>query len=121
MSISRIVDNRTYNSRTSETVGCSKNSDCMFFNGSGCSAEWCIFERLPKMINTSKTIECLICGNTKTVSVYSGKSDYICDDCKEDIKKLINNPKCEICGTTVSVGKCICNTCRNKIKEKINE
>lgn len=90
MSISRIVDNRQYK-RKSDTIKCMKNlKECMFLNKDECTAEWCIFERLPKMVTLTKKINCIICDKPKEVSVYTGQINYICDDCVKKIKEKIN-------------------------------
>lgn len=110
-------------SAKSSSISCSKGiADCMYASNGGCSAEWCIFEELPKMVNGSKSISCDICGSTsKTVSVYSGINSFICDDCKDKIKKIMKINNCIICGASTDTGTQICSTCASKIKEKINE
>lgn len=92
MGLNKILDKK-YNKQTthkSEKIECMKNiSDCMFLTKNNmCSAEWCIFEELPKMIYTEKEIKCTICNKSKTVSVYSGKTEYICSDCVNKLNEL---------------------------------
>lgn len=111
------------NTKVSAGIGCSKGiSDCMYASGGGCSAEWCIYEELPKMVSTSKELTCDICGeSTKSVSVYSGINSYICDNCREKMKKIIKINNCSICGASTEPGIQICSSCSTKIKEKLNE
>ncbi len=93
MGLSRILDKEEKKKvkRKSDIVSCEKTDDCMFMSDNGnCSFEWCIFEELPKNINTSKTISCSICGKTESVSIYSGKTEYICPICINKINKLFN-------------------------------
>ena len=91
MAISKIVDNRSYSNKPDDSASCMKgSSDCQYLTESGgCSAEWCIFEELPKMINSSRELTCSICGkNKKSFSSYSGVRSYICDECNKKIKKI---------------------------------
>ena len=68
------------------------SSDCMFLVDGNCSAEWCVFSQLPKILNNTREIECMICGKEKTkVSVLSGQSIYICPKCVEKLRRLIEN------------------------------
>lgn len=93
MGISKLVDNRYYKHKKQETIQCKKNiKDCMFLmDDNECCAEWCIFEELPKVINLERKITCSICNiNSKTVSVYSGQKDYICEECINKIREKIN-------------------------------
>lgn len=90
MAISKLVDDRKYEKKTVET--CQKNSkDCMFLDKSDgtCRAEWCIFKELPEMVKTNVQLTCRICGRTKIVSVYSGETQYICDNCIDRIKRWL--------------------------------
>lgn len=124
MSISKIVDKKYNNSSSKvEAIECMKNvSDCMYMSKNGmCSAEWCVFDGLPSMISTKKEIECVMCGKKKTVSIYNAETSYICPDCDKIIDDLIRNPKCAICGNSVSPGQLVCKSCQSKLKEKLNE
>lgn len=104
------------------TGSCMKNvNDCRYRSNNGCSAEWCIYEELPKIVNENKTISCEICGVEKTVSIYSGETSYICDDCKKQIKKILTESKCSLCGASTNVGEALCSNCKNKIWGKLNE
>lgn len=80
-----------YKSKNSSIKCKRKIDDCMFRAvGELCSAEWCIFDELPKMLITKKTIKCVICGKSKTVSIFNAESNYICDNCIAKIKEKIN-------------------------------
>lgn len=141
--------------KTKSSSSCMKNSsDCMYLSNGSCTAEWCIYEELPKITNNNRELTCYVCGkNKKTVSIYSGTTSYVCPECQEKINKItqdeklcsvcntnkvqvdqyicsecqeklvksMKNDTCCICGSSTSIGKCICDTCANKIKEKINE
>lgn len=117
MAISNIVDSRKYKRKTIET--CQKNSsDCMFLDkkDNTCRAEWCIFKELPEMIKLNVKLTCEICKkNMTTVSVYSGETKYICDECLEKIKDRTDNHNCEICGSSIAYDRSICTTCSNKL------
>lgn len=88
--------------------------DCMFLNKSNgnCSAEWCIFKELPKMVRLNVKLTCEVCkSKTTTVSIYSGETKYICNECLKNIDDVINHPKCSRCGTSTSIGKYLCSSC----------
>lgn len=97
MGISQIMDKRSYTAKKSTFNKCRKMvSECMFANqtGGGCSAEWCIFEELPKMTIETKKITCKVCGTAiKEVSIYSGYTDYICESCLKEIKFAMENTR----------------------------
>lgn len=100
---------------------CTMNTDdCMFLDKDtgNCSAEWCIYKELPKMVRVNVKLNCEICKtNSTTVTVYSGETKYICKECLNKINSFITNTKCNICGTDTSEsGKCICNSCASKIR-----
>lgn len=94
MSISNVLDKKYNKTKSTNTdnIKCSKNStDCMYLAKNGmCSAEWCLFDELPKMIETKKEINCIICGESKEVSIYNSDSWYICDKCIKKIKESFN-------------------------------
>ena len=117
MGLSRILD-KEYKTSDSLNVSCSEgHSDCMFNINGTCSAEWCIFKELPKMITTGKNVKCKVCKkNTTNVSVYSGQNEYICNDCLQKIYNIIENPKCGICGKSVELGESICSSCRSELE-----
>ena len=120
MAISKIVDNRSYSNKPDDSASCMKgSSDCQYLTESGgCSAEWCIYEELPKMINSSRELTCSICGkNKKSFSSYSGVRSYICDECNKKIKKITPDKKlCAICNTNeVELDQCICTSCQKDI------
>lgn len=125
MSISKLVDNRSYQPKTSENVCMKGSSDCMFLTSSGgCSAEWCIFNELPKITTGGNELTCSICGkNKKTVSPYSGITSFICDECSEKIKKITPKQKpCAVCGVNnVEVDQYICSDCQQKILKTIKD
>ena len=129
MAISRLVDDRSYTPQPKSTkmkprsaISCQKGiADCMFNVNGDCSAEWCIFAELPDIVVGSKSISCSVCGNTTTVSIYSGSSNYICPDCQSKIKQCIENPTCAICGATVSPGVGLCGSCAERIRGKLDE
>lgn len=103
-----------------EVEPCHKNStDCMFLNKTNgmCRAEWCVFEELPEMVKINVELTCEVCNKNKTtVSVYSGETKYICDDCLDKLYKVIKDPVCDICGTPISHDRSICTTCASKIQ-----
>ena len=91
MSLSKIMDPVVPVINITEE-GCQLGTtDCMFLDNDGdCTAEWCIFSQLPKVINTTRTVTCSICGGSpKLVTVYSGIRDYICPTCKQKIREKI--------------------------------
>lgn len=116
--------NSSNNKSRSNSISCMKNiSDCMFLGQNGsCIAEWCIFEELPTVINTTKSLTCSICNETKkTVSTFSGIGSFICDKCNEKIKKVTpDNKQCSICGSFIKLEETICNNCKNNINKTIN-
>ena len=95
MGISKVLDDKNKPTSKSDTVECMKNiTDCTFISSNGkCSAEWCIFNELPKMMIIEKTIKCIICGTPKTISVYNCQAEYICDECKNALKELMRNER----------------------------
>lgn len=120
MGISKILDKKYKKSEDySTTIKCVKNiTDCKYIakDGKTCSAEWCIYNELPKMITEEKEINCILCDKSKTVSIYSSESSYICPECKEIIDKIFKNSKCQICGNKTNPGQFICENCAIKIK-----
>ena len=107
--------------RTTGSTSCMKGVyDCMYSTPEGgCCAEWCIYNELPSMDITSKEITCDVCQkNKKTVSIYSGTSSFICDECVEELRKLTQERNCLICGVTVK-GDQICPQCASLIREKL--
>lgn len=126
MGISKILDKKFKNSNVeySTDMKCSKNiSDCRYISKDGktCSAEWCIFDELPKMITEEKEIKCIICGTPKTVSIYSGESNYICSKCEKVIERVFKNPKCLICGADIEAGQYLCENCAIIIKGRLSD
>ena len=92
MGMSKLIDPVVPNIRKVVEGGCQLGTtDCMFLDDNGdCTAEWCIFSQLPKVVNTTRTITCSICGeSTKNVSVYSGIKEFICPVCKQKIREKI--------------------------------
>lgn len=92
MAISKLINPTVSTNRNITEAGCQLGvSDCMFLDNNGnCSAEWCIFSQLPKVINTTRQITCSICGESvKNVSIYSGIKDFICPVCKQKIREKI--------------------------------
>lgn len=119
MSISKLVDNRQLS--VPEDNIC-YTADCMYNVGGGCAAEWCIFNELPKMVTSSRTLTCSVCNEaTKTVSIHSGITSFICEKCRTKIKKVTPDEKpCSVCGTNkVPVDQYICNDCQKKISKTI--
>lgn len=97
MGVSNILDKK-YNKKgllKTDAIKCIKDvTDCMFISNNGmCSAEWCIFQELPKVIDLEKDINCIFCDKPKTVSIYNSDSWYICDDCIRKMKEIINERK----------------------------
>ena len=123
MGLSKIIDANNGSSSINKqaTVSCEHGVDCMYKSASGgCTAEWCIFSQLPKIVNNSKKLKCSVCGkNEKTVSVYSGISSFVCDECTEKINKVIKDRTCPICGTSIELEEVICSNCAGKLKEAI--
>ena len=116
------TDNKTYRLKNGSEPCMKGAKDCIYANSTsgGCYAEWCIFDQLPVIENTSKELTCMVCNENKTtVSVYSGKTDFICEDCKEKISKLIKETNCAICGAEIKGGQSICSYCASQIREKI--
>lgn len=93
MGTSKIIDRRCYTKKKEENIKCVKNDpDCMFTDGKGnCIAEWCIFDKVPKVITATKIVTCTICGHKSTVSALSATKGYICPECINKIKELISN------------------------------
>lgn len=112
-------------STTTDVEVCRKNStDCMYLNSNGtCSAEWCIYEELPKIISTGRELTCSICGkNKKTVSIYSGITSYICEECQQKLKLITPDKKhCALCSTEISLDQVICTDCQKKLVDIIEE
>ena len=95
------------------------SSDCMFRNKKTgkCRGEWCIYKELPKLVDINVELTCEVCKKNKTtVSVYSGETKYICDDCLDKLYTVIKDPTCDICGTSIPVNRSICTACAAKIK-----
>lgn len=121
MAISKLLDNRSYSNKPSDNASCMKGiSDCQFLTASGgCSAEWCIFSELPTMLNSvGKELTCSICGkNKKTVSAYSGISSFVCDECRQKIKKITPDKKvCPVCKENeIDLDQYICPTCQKNL------
>ena len=104
--------------------GCQLNiPDCEYLNSDGnCSAEWCIYSQLPKMITKSKILTCSVCKKNKTtVSTYSGITSYICPECQVKLIKVIEDKKCPICGTNININESICSSCSTKIRNRLDE
>lgn len=121
MSISKFVDNRAYS--TPETYTC-QSVDCMFNVNGACSAEWCIFNELPAITTSSRTVTCSICGEaTKSFSLMSGTTSYICSKCQEKIKKVTPDEKpCSVCSSNmVATDEYICKECQEKIAKTIKD
>lgn len=122
MAISKLVDNRKYEKKTIET--CQLNSkDCMFLDKADntCRAEWCIYKELPEMVKLNVKLTCEVCKkNSTTVSVYSGETKYICDECLEKIKNRTESHTCEVCGASISYDRSICSSCGSKLRRIIN-
>lgn len=82
------------------------------------------FEDAGKCSKWIVKIKCDICGKEKEVSIYNYYKcyykKYICDKCKTDI---INNRKCEVCGSTYKVtnylnsGHYLCNKHKKNIRK----
>lgn len=124
MAISKILDNRSYSNKPSDSASCRKGaSDCMFSTKSGgCSAEWCIFEELPAVTSSGRELTCSICGkNKKTFSTYSGISSFVCDECSAKIKKITpDKKKCAVCGEAeIELDQSICKECQKKLLKTI--
>ena len=104
--------------------GCMKNKpDCYYLGADGnCSAEWCIYDNLPKILKDTKLIKCAICNeNTTRVSLYSNRTEFICSTCQPKLIRIIKNKSCPICGRGIQYYESICTTCASKIKENIYE
>ena len=72
MALSNILDKSNNSIKRHATEACELGVDCQYKSANGnCSAEWCIYSQLPKMVNTSKNISCMVCGKSISVSVYS--------------------------------------------------
>lgn len=71
-------------------------------------------EKIKKVTPDEKL--CSVC-KTNKVAV----DQYICIDCQTKLITVIKDPKCAICGTSVSVGEYICQSCRDKIKSSTRE
>lgn len=123
MGLIKTDDGKTYKLKDGSEPCMKGMLNCMFSNTTGgCSAEWCVFEELPKIQSNNKKLTCDICGNnTTTVSIYSGKTSYICDECKEKINKLTEQTNCVICGAKTEGLQTICSYCASQIREKLNE
>lgn len=110
-----IKENNTKKIKKKEVEACDMDTkDCMFLDKStgNCSAEWCIYKELPKMVRLNVKLTCEICKTkTTTVSIYSGETKYICDDCLKTIDNVVNHPTCSSCGASTSIGKYLCQSC----------
>ena len=119
MAISKLLENKK-SIKKKEVEECHKNStDCMYLDKKDgtCRAEWCIFKELPEMVKLNVKLTCEVCKkNTTTVTVYSGETKYICDDCLDKLNTSIKDHKCSICGASISTDRCICSTCGNKLR-----
>lgn len=96
MGVSKILDKRYYKKNNKdETIECTrKDKECIFCDINGkCIAEWCIFDKLPKVIIPTKKINCIFCDNTKKVSTLSTMTEYVCPECRSKIKELMRNER----------------------------
>lgn len=120
MSISKLVDNRSYGGNSLGSFSCPA-PDCMYNVNGGCAAEWCIYSELPKFVAASRIVTCSICGETTTtVSLNSGTTSWVCPKCQEKIKKVTPDERpCSICGKMVPVDQYICTDCQKKISKTI--
>lgn len=103
-------------------IQCIKNDkDCMFGDGTGkCIAEWCIWDKLPK-VSGRKTVTCSVCKkNVLDTSPYSNIQYWICPTCIKRIDELVNKNKCVLCGTTLQFGMNLCSACADKINKMKN-
>ena len=119
MGLSKFLDPVTGITQTANEQCQEGIDDCQYLTSSGeCSAEWCVYSQLPKMVINSRELTCSVCGkNKKTFSSYSGITSYTCPECKEKLKKITKDDKlCSVCGkNTVDVDQYICTDCQQKL------
>lgn len=125
MGLSKIVDPVLNKEFPDTETGCRLGRmDCQYLDSNGdCSAEWCIYEELPKIIKTDKKVTCSICGkNTKIISLYSGITEYTCPECRTKIKKITKDEKlCSVCNENkIAVDQYICTSCQKKLITYVN-
>ena len=95
MGVSKVLDKRYHRTIPDDTIECMKKDEsCMFSDGKGkCISEWCIFDKMPKVVTYTKKINCVFCNKTKEISALSGMTEYICQDCRDKIKELMHNER----------------------------
>lgn len=98
---------------TCSVCGVNKKSVSMY---SGITSYICpqCQEKIKKITPDEKL--CAVC-RTNTVPV----DQYICNDCQSKLVSITKDLKCPICGTSISPGQSMCDSCAQKIKEKLGE